>query len=166
MYLRIDRRVNAILQMNRRANNTLKRALISRLARHGDAMLGTPCLLLRCILPSYYFNHITTINRTTFGASEMDSAISVTRKSTRVTKKTLKVRENDDCIPIPVQPLPETVESVMQDLLSEFEPVFRVDYKPTTLTTTIRDSLCLFLLFFSEFYLSTIVKAINIYTSF
>ena len=96
----------------------------------------------------------------------MDSAISVTRKSTRVTKKTLKVRENDDCIPIPVQPLPKTVESAMQDPLSEFEPVFRVDYKPTTLTTTIRDPLRLFLLFFSEFYLSTIVKATNIYTSF
>ena len=96
----------------------------------------------------------------------MDSATSVTRKSTRVTKKTLKVRENDDCILIPVQPLPETVESAMQDLLPKFEPVFRVDYKPTTSTTTIRDSLRLFLLFFSEFCLSTIVKATNVYASF
>ena len=96
----------------------------------------------------------------------MDSATSVTRKSTRVTKKTLKVRENDDYIPIPVQPLPETVESAIQDLLSEFEPVFRVDYKPSTSTTAIRDPLHLFLLFFSEFCLSTIVKATNTYASF
>ena len=83
-----------------------------------------------------------------------------------VTKKTLKVRENDNCIPIPVQPLPKTVESAMQDLLPKFEPVFRVDYEPTTSTTTICDPLYLFLLFFSEFYLLIIVKATNIYASF
>ena len=96
----------------------------------------------------------------------MDSAILVTCKSTRVTKKTLKICENDDYIPISVQPLPKTVESAMQDLLSEFKPVFYVDYKPTTSTTAIRNSLYLFLLFFSEFYLLMIVKAINIYASF
>ena len=129
-------------------------------------MLGTPCLLLRCILPSYYFNHITTINWTTFGASEMDSVTSVTHKSTRITKKTLKVRENDDCIPILVQPLSKTVESAMQDPLPEFEPVFRVDYKPTTSTTAIRNPLYLFLLFFSKFCLLMIVKAMNTYASF
>ena len=96
----------------------------------------------------------------------MDLATSVIYKSTRVTKKTLKVRENNDYIPILVQPLPKTVESAIQDLLPKFEPVFRVDYKSTTLTTTIRDPLYLFLLFFSEFYLSTIIKATNIYTLF
>ena len=96
----------------------------------------------------------------------MDLATLVTHKSTCITKKTLKICENDDYIPILVQPLLKTMESAMQDLLSKFEPVFRVDYEPTTLITTICDPLYLFLLFFSKFYLLIIVKATNIYTLF
>ena len=123
------------------------------------------CLLFHCNPPSDSFNHTTNIHRTTFGASEMESATPVTRKSGREIKKTLKLREQDDCIPIAVQPLPKPVKKAMQDPLPQFEPVFRVAYEPPTSSIVTQDPLSLFMLFFTEFCFQTIVAATNTYAS-
>ncbi len=76
----------------------------------------------------------------------------------------LKVREKDDCIPIATEPLPKKVQALVESLLPEFEPLFRVAYEPWTTSVTEQDPLQLFLLLFTEFYLQTIVDATNIYT--
>ena len=95
----------------------------------------------------------------------MESATLVTRKSGREIKKTFKLREQDDCIPIAVQPLPKPIKKAMQDPLPQFEPVFRVAYKPPTSSIVTQDSLSLFMLFFTEFCFQTTVAATNIYAS-
>ena len=81
----------------------------------------------------------------------MESATPVTRKSSREIKKTLKLREQDDCIPIAVQPLPKPVKKAMQDPLPQFKPVFRVIYEPSTSSIVTQDPLSLFMLFFTKF---------------
>ena len=81
----------------------------------------------------------------------MESATPVTRKSGREIKKTLKLCEQDDYIPIAIQPLPKPVKKAMQDSLPQFEPVFRVIYEPPTSSIVIQDPLSLFMLFFTKF---------------
>ena len=95
----------------------------------------------------------------------MESATPVTRKSGREIKKTLKLREQDDCILIAIQPLLKPVKKAMQDSLPQFKPIFRVVYEPPTSSIVIQDSLSLFILFFTEFCFQIIVAITNIYTS-
>ena len=95
----------------------------------------------------------------------MDSSTLKTRSSTREVKKTWKLREKDEFIPVAVQLLPGAAKPVMDDPIPHFEPSTRVPFDSMTPNVPIRDPIQLFLLLLGEETLKSIVIAINEYAT-
>ena len=96
----------------------------------------------------------------------MDSTGLTTRSSGRQLKKTRKARENDEYIPIAVEPLPISIQPLLEDPLPFFEPPLCVPYEPMQSCVPVDDVLKLFLYLFSEQNLALIVESTNVYVEY
>ena len=81
--------------------------------------------------------------------------------STRKVKKSWKARENDACIPIPVEPISIQTKPLLDNLMSAFEPKFRVPYQSMRFAMPVDDHLQLFLCLFGESNLVLIIVFTN-----
>ena len=91
----------------------------------------------------------------------MNSTAQKTRVSTREVKKSWKARENDACIPIPVEPIPTQTKPLLDNPMPAFEPKFRVPYQSMRSAVSVDDYLELFLCLFGESNLALIVASTN-----
>ena len=95
----------------------------------------------------------------------MDSTAPETRSSGRQVKKTLKLRENDELAPIPLEALPPTAKPLLNKGIPQFEPQRRIPLEPMHPRVPIISPLQLFLLLLGEETLVAIVNATNEYAS-
>ena len=96
----------------------------------------------------------------------MNSTTHETRSSTRQRRATWKIREQDEFIPIVVEPLPTVTKPILSDPIPQFEPESRVPFDSIYPVISYTNPLCLFLGLFSEQTLAVIVATTNIYTNF
>ena len=71
----------------------------------------------------------------------MNSTAQKTHVSTCKVKKSWKARENDVCIPIPVEPILIQTKPLLDNLMLVFKPKFRVPYQSMRSTIFINDYL-------------------------
>ena len=124
-------------------------------------VLASICLLPSHHPSSFFFIHTTTSSRILLKLAAMNSTAQKTCVSTREVKKLWKLRENDVCILIPVKPIPTQTKPLLNNLMSAFEPKFRVPYQSIRSAMPVDNYLQLFLCLFSESNLALIVASTN-----
>jgi Transposase IS4 len=96
----------------------------------------------------------------------MNSTAQETRSSTRQRRATWKIREQDEFIPIVVEPLPSVTKPILSDPIPQFEPESRVPFDSMRPVIPCTDPLYLFLFLFGEQTLAAIVVSTNAYANF
>ena len=91
----------------------------------------------------------------------LNSAPGKTRSSTRTTRKSRKVRENDECFPIVVEALPVDASPLLDHPIPKFQPSITVQFESLRSVIAIASPLQLFLSLFGEKSLDAIVEATN-----
>ena len=124
-------------------------------------VLASICLLPSHHPSSFFFIHTTTSSRILLKLAAMNSTAQKTHVSTREVKKSWKARENDVCIPIPVEPILTQTKPLLNNPMPAFEPKFRVPYQSMRSTMPVDNHLQLFLCLFGESNLALIVASTN-----
>ena len=79
--------------------------------------------------------------------------------------ETAKKRRTNPHIPVPVEPLPDSIQEAQSDPLPAFTPPFRIEYESFAYPFTLSSPLSIFMLFFSWACVDCIVENTNSYAS-
>ena len=95
-----------------------------------------------------------------------NSTAQITRSSSRKRTATWKIREQDEFIPVVVEPLPKIAKPILDDPIPHFEPEQRVPFDSMRPVIPCSVPLMLFLYLFGEQSLQTIVDSTNTYANY